>query len=178
MADTNMEETENLQPEKLDIELIARQVAQSKANVARWGVNSVVILFALLIIIIIIVAQEVSMFIVAAIAVAGLSYVWFTGWKRGKQLYASFVDEEIVNLRQKPEKPVDTSFPQLTSRELQVLNFIAKGFANKQIAIELGISENTVKGHISNILSKLHLADRTQAAAFAWREGIVRRSDS
>jgi NarL family two-component system response regulator LiaR len=37
------------------------------------------------------------------------------------------------------------------------------------------ISENTVKGHVSNILSKLHLADRTQAAVYAWREGLVRR---
>ena len=39
----------------------------------------------------------------------------------------------------------------------------------------LGISENTVKGHVSNILSKLHLADRTQAAVYAWQQGIVRR---
>ena len=40
---------------------------------------------------------------------------------------------------------------------------------------QLVISEKTVKGHVSNILSKLHLVDRTQAAVFAWREGIVRR---
>lgn len=67
-------------------------------------------------------------------------------------------------------------FAELTSREMDVLRLIANGLTNSGIAQELVISENTVKGHVSNILSKLHLADRTQAAVFAWREGIVRRS--
>jgi NarL family two-component system response regulator LiaR len=67
-------------------------------------------------------------------------------------------------------------FTELTSRELEVLELIANGFNNAAIAEQLVISENTVKGHVSNILSKLHLADRTQAAVFAWREGIVHRS--
>jgi NarL family two-component system response regulator LiaR len=67
-------------------------------------------------------------------------------------------------------------FTELTDREMQVLKLIANGLPNSGIAKELVISENTVKGHVSNILSKLHLADRTQAAVFAWREGIVRRN--
>jgi NarL family two-component system response regulator LiaR len=66
-------------------------------------------------------------------------------------------------------------YTELTERELDVLKLLANGHSNSRIAEQLFISENTVKGHISNILSKLHLADRTQAAAFAWREGIVRR---
>ena len=69
-------------------------------------------------------------------------------------------------------------FTELTERELDVLKLLANGLSNSRIAEQLFISENTVKGHISNILSKLHLADRTQAAAFAWREGIVRRTES
>jgi NarL family two-component system response regulator LiaR len=56
----------------------------------------------------------------------------------------------------------------LTERELDVLMLIANGYPNSQIAEELVISENTVKGHVSNILSKLHLADRTQAAVYAF----------
>jgi NarL family two-component system response regulator LiaR len=68
-------------------------------------------------------------------------------------------------------------YTELTERELEVLKLLANGLSNSRIAEQLFISENTVKGHISNILSKLHLADRTQAAAFAWREGIVRRSE-
>jgi NarL family two-component system response regulator LiaR len=66
-------------------------------------------------------------------------------------------------------------FTGLTEREMEVLKLVANGLSNSKIAEELVISENTVKGHISNILSKLHLADRTQAAVFAWREGVVSR---
>ncbi|MBN1317411.1 MAG: response regulator transcription factor [Anaerolineales bacterium] len=66
-------------------------------------------------------------------------------------------------------------FNELTEREMDVLRLIADGQSNSDIAIKLVISENTVKGHVSNILSKLHLADRTQAAVFAWKQGIVRR---
>ncbi|NIM92872.1 MAG: response regulator [Anaerolineales bacterium] len=66
-------------------------------------------------------------------------------------------------------------FTELTSREMEVLRLIAKGLPNHEIAEILVISENTVKGHVSNILSKLHLVDRTQAAVYAWQEGIVRR---
>jgi NarL family two-component system response regulator LiaR len=64
----------------------------------------------------------------------------------------------------------------LTERELDVLKLIASGLSNSQIAGKLVISENTVKGHVSNILSKLHLADRTQVAVYAWQRGIVDRS--
>ena len=66
-------------------------------------------------------------------------------------------------------------FTELTNREMEVLKLIASGLSNSEIAGQLVISENTIKGHVSNILSKLHLADHTQAAAYAWREGIVRR---
>ncbi len=66
-------------------------------------------------------------------------------------------------------------FNELTDRELDVLRQIADGKNNHEIAEALVISEKTVKSHITNILNKLHLADRTQAAVFAWREGIVRR---
>jgi two-component system, NarL family, response regulator LiaR len=61
----------------------------------------------------------------------------------------------------------------LSERELDVLRLIADGCGNTEIAERLVISEHTVKRHVSNILSKLHLADRTQAAVYAWREGVV-----
>ena len=63
----------------------------------------------------------------------------------------------------------------LTSRELEILKLIAGGSNNTEIAEQLVISMHTVKGHVSNILSKLHLADRTQAAVYAWQKGVVRR---
>lgn len=61
----------------------------------------------------------------------------------------------------------------LTERELDVLRLIARGLPNKQIARELVVSEKTVKTHVSNILAKLHLADRTQAALYAVRRRLV-----
>ena len=66
-------------------------------------------------------------------------------------------------------------FTELTDRELEVLKLIAKGLSNREIADQLIISEFTVKGHVSNVLSKLHLADRTKAAVYAWQKGVVRR---
>jgi NarL family two-component system response regulator LiaR len=62
---------------------------------------------------------------------------------------------------------------QLTERELDVLRLIARGKSNKEIADTLVISEKTVKTHVSNLLSKLHLADRTQAAIYALRQRLV-----
>ncbi len=61
----------------------------------------------------------------------------------------------------------------LTDREMDVLRLIAQGMSNKEIALELGVAEKTVKTHVSNILQKLHLADRTQAALYAVRERLV-----
>jgi NarL family two-component system response regulator LiaR len=69
---------------------------------------------------------------------------------------------------------VPNPFTELSDRELEVLQLIANGRKNAEIAEALVISEKTVKNHVSNILSKLHLADRTQAAVLAWREGVVR----
>jgi NarL family two-component system response regulator LiaR len=79
----------------------------------------------------------------------------------------------LRNLR--GENNGESFYAELTERELEVLKFIANGLSNSQIADQLVISTNTVKGHVSNILSKLHLADRTQVAVYAWQKGIVHR---
>ena len=62
---------------------------------------------------------------------------------------------------------------ELTPRELEVLRLIAGGRSNKRIALELGVAEKTVKTHVSHVLAKLGLSDRTQAALYAVREGLV-----
>jgi DNA-binding NarL/FixJ family response regulator len=67
-------------------------------------------------------------------------------------------------------------FAELTEREREVLILIAQGHANKEIAGMLGITERTARTHVSNILGKLGLASRTQAALFAVREGLVEPS--
>lgn len=61
----------------------------------------------------------------------------------------------------------------LTGREVEVLKLVAQGLSNQEIAEELVISERTVTTHVSNILAKLHLANRTQAALYAIREGLA-----
>jgi NarL family two-component system response regulator LiaR len=60
----------------------------------------------------------------------------------------------------------------LTEREVEVLKLVAKGLTNQEIAEKLVISERTISAHISNIMNKLHLANRTQATLYALREGI------
>ena len=67
------------------------------------------------------------------------------------------------------------SAPELTARELEVLKLIVGGRTNRQIAHELTIAEYTVKNHVKNILSKLDVADRTQAATSALQRGIVQQ---
>lgn len=62
----------------------------------------------------------------------------------------------------------------LTEREHEILLLIAQGLSNADIAEQLVISHTTVKGHVSNILSKLDVADRTQAAIYAWRLGLIK----
>ena len=75
--------------------------------------------------------------------------------------------EEVSN------EPRTSSGEELTSREMDVLRLIAQGKSNRDISEELVISEKTVKTHVSNILGKLHLADRTQAAIYAINQGLV-----
>lgn len=76
--------------------------------------------------------------------------------------------------------PSEATLPQqvLSPRELEVLAHVARGAANKEIAIALGISENTVKNHIRNILEKLHLENRVQAAVYALRQGVAQPGKS
>jgi NarL family two-component system response regulator LiaR len=87
---------------------------------------------------------------------------------------AARVVREIQGSRGSPPNP----FLELSERELEVLRLIADGASNALIADKLCISEKTVKGHVSNILGKLHIEDRTQAAVLAWRQGLMRRDQT
>ncbi len=87
---------------------------------------------------------------------------------------ASRIVQELQGLRRDEVNP----FTELSEREFDVLRLIAAGKSNAEIAEALVIGESTVKTHISNLLKKLHLDDRTQAAVYAWQQGIVRRGES
>ncbi len=74
--------------------------------------------------------------------------------------------------------PEDATFSPLTPREMEILELIIEGLSNRGIAYRLGISQQTVKNHVTSILAKLHLSDRTQAAIYALRHGWVRFPES
>jgi NarL family two-component system response regulator LiaR len=81
----------------------------------------------------------------------------------------------LFELAQPPRQP-PTPDP-LTARELEVLRLIAQGKSNREIAEELVLAELTVRTHVSNILGKLHVANRTQAALYALKEGLASLDD-
>jgi two-component system NarL family response regulator len=76
--------------------------------------------------------------------------------------------EVIERLHEYPVQPA------LTPREIEVLSFVAKGLANKEIADQLGTSDGTIRIHVQHILSKLGAADRTHAVTIAFQRGLLR----
>jgi len=96
---------------------------------------------------------------------------------RGEYPLSPAIAQKVLReIARRAEQPL-TSDP-LTEREVEVLGLIARGLTNRQIADQLVISEATVRTHVGNILGKLHLASRTQAALYALREGLASLYDS
>ena len=94
---------------------------------------------------------------------------------QGEAVLDSRVASRIIQELQGIRKGEINPFTELSEREFEVLRQIAAGKSNAEIAETLVIGESTVKTHLSNILKKLHLDDRTQAAVYAWQQGIARR---
>lgn len=90
-------------------------------------------------------------------------------------LEPSIARKVLTEMSGGPQKPLTTD--PLTERELEILRLIAQGCNNKEIAEKLVIAEMTVRTHVSNVLSKLHLASRTQAALYALKEGLASLDD-
>ncbi len=95
---------------------------------------------------------------------------------RGEPSLEPSIARKVLSELSHPPKAPLTPEP-LTERELGVLRLVAQGKNNKEIAEQLVITEMTVRTHVSNVLSKLHLASRTQAALYALKEGIVSLDD-
>jgi two-component system, NarL family, response regulator LiaR len=92
---------------------------------------------------------------------------------RGEASLHPAIARRVIKELHRPQESGPTVEP-LTERETQVLSLVAQGLSNQEIAGRLVISERTVRTHVSNILGKLHLANRTQAARYALREGLAR----
>ena len=95
------------------------------------------------------------------------------GVAEGQPCLDPVAQKQLVALMRQPATPE----PILTARELSVLRLLAEGLSNKQIGRRLDLTEGTVKGYVSQILSKLHLTDRTQAALYAVRHGLIDGQD-
>ena len=85
---------------------------------------------------------------------------------------------EQYRLIASPGMPEDTLFAPLSPREMEILQHVVRGSSNKEIAHILRISQQTVKNHISSILRKLDVKDRTEAAVYALRHGWIRLEDT
>jgi NarL family two-component system response regulator LiaR len=91
---------------------------------------------------------------------------------QGKPSMSSDIAKKLMRELQRSSELPPTEEP-LTQREMDVLRLVAQGLSNQEIAEALVLGEGTVRSHVSNILAKLHLANRTQAALYALREGIA-----
>jgi len=103
-------------------EKLAAKRAETRARNARWDLDVAVFLFAVLIIVIILLFQEVGIEVVAPIAIFGLGMVWLVGWRRGKQLYESFYDEEMARLErelEKKQKPTEVKIEETIEEKVQ-----------------------------------------------------------
>jgi NarL family two-component system response regulator LiaR len=96
---------------------------------------------------------------------------------RGEPSLEPSIARKVLMELSHPPKQQPLSVNPLTEREFDVLRLIAKGCSNKEIALKLSVSELTVRTHVSNILCKLHLASRTQAALYALQKGITSLED-
>jgi NarL family two-component system response regulator LiaR len=90
---------------------------------------------------------------------------------RGDSSLDPVIARKVIQMLSRPASLPPTTDP-LSERELEVLRLVAEGLSNQEIADRLVISERTARNHVGNILSKLHLANRTQAALFAVRQGL------
>ena len=171
--------------EDTSIALILRDIARKRAVSLRWNTHNTLAFYALLVTIGILQFSGISILIVMALASLGLLVLWLVArsrWKKvEKKLFQEELDnyQQIVSMGQQPEpnrimaEPEPKNESPLSNRELEVLARIAEGMINKQIAVSLGISTQTVKNHISNILGKLDVEDRTSAVVLAVSEGWI-----
>lgn len=94
---------------------------------------------------------------------------------RGEAILHPRIATRLVQAVRAPaNEPAPTALDRLSLREREVLELMADGLSNHVIATRMGIGEKTVKTHVSNVLAKLELQDRTQAAVYAWRAGVKR----
>ena len=149
--------------------------ANEKALSARWNVNIVILANAIFVAVVLMGLEGVAIEILAPVAAVGIGMIWLISRIRCKRLYHQFYEQELSELDEVPrdevkENPIESP---LSLRERQILSRIASGYVNKQVATEFGISEHTIKNHMTHILEKLDVCDRTHAVVVAMQNGWI-----
>lgn len=165
---------------------LLRRRAKRSGKALRWNRNSFLLSYAVLAATLIVALRVRSELVMAPVAVLGLAIIWVFSNLQEKRLEADSFEEEVqayqeLLVHQPQERgesePVVSAVTPLQSplstRELEVLSHIANGKSNKQAAMDLYISEQTVKNHIKHIFSKLEVSDRTSAILLAMRNGWI-----
>jgi len=115
-----MGEAEGARQVSPEMELTARQKAKDRSKAARWDLDIAVFLFAVLIIVIILLFQEIGIEIVGPVALFGLAMVWYYGWRRGRQMYERFYDEELLLLeREQKKKTLEEEVEETVEQKVQ-----------------------------------------------------------
>ena len=114
-----MEQVEDTKQVSPETEQTAAQRARERVGPTRWDLDIAVFMFAVLVIVIILLFQEIRIEIVAPVAIVGLAMVWLVGWRRGRQLYKRFYDEELSKLKQELEKKVGEKAEETLEEKVQ-----------------------------------------------------------
>jgi ATP/maltotriose-dependent transcriptional regulator MalT len=165
-------------------ELLLRR-ARERSSALRWNGYTLVVAYSLLAAIMLLELRQTGTMVIAGVAVAGLGAILLLGRIQARKAEAQSLRDELRiysellakqdTKRESPVETQDTTIPcPLTDRELQVLSLIAQGKSNKETAVELEISDQTVKNHISHIFGKLTVSDRTSAVLSAIKQGWIK----
>lgn len=108
-------------PEEISEETkrLAARKARERARVARWDLNIAIFLFMVLIIVMILLFQGIAVEVVSLIAVFGLTMVWLVGWRRGRQLYEVFYEEELAKLERGSERTAEGTIEETIEEKIQ-----------------------------------------------------------
>jgi Flp pilus assembly protein TadB len=112
-------ETEETKEVSAELEQLAAQTAKDRARAATWSLDIAVFLFAILIIIIMLLFQGISLEVVAPVALFGLVMVWLVGWRRGRQLYQRYYDDELLQLRRETDSTVESTAEESLEERVQ-----------------------------------------------------------
>ncbi len=163
-----------------------RRRARRKGQALTWNRNTLLATYAVLTATIVLALRVHNELVIAPASVLGLVFIWAFNYLQVKKLHAENLEEEVRDYERllssrptAPERddtlvrPVTPVKSPLSEREAEVLSEIATGKSNKQAALDLYISEQTVKNHIKHIFTKLDVGDRTSAILLGVRNGWI-----